>query len=304
MRAIVGNDALSYNKIHAKSEGMPLIHQVLNSCGISSILMALKPNSNKNLDAFLRRLEKKITKRLKISTRRYDFQDRVQFSLGWLLLDLLFKRHEFLKDNYQNILDLESTRSLLQSKLDEMQVYQVTRGNKKIEKDINSLRENGDITWNLLEAYIDEHKTDAELKILGSLFGLNSKQVPESEGGTVLGMIGELDPRKPEMYMKKIKMLSTCVQRGAVLAAYEYHWLVLREISGRLNAFKKEEAKRDNIQDIETIPHVLKFNNSLSATVIIVTQLDALLNYFFYCFELDLSFQSRSLRMLSKELKL
>ena len=282
---------------------MPMIRQVYNSCGISCIIMLLKPNKNKKLDAFLRKLEKKVTKSLKLSTIKYDFEDRVQFSMCWLLLHMLFSKYEFLIENKDVFGEIENLKSLLISKFDEMVVFQKTKGNAKIKKDLDKLLKDGKITSNLLVAYMEEHKTDAELKLLAALFGLKFIFIPPEQVGNASGVIHGLDPRKPEDYLKKIEILSRYIVDGGVIAYYEYHWLALRDIKKRLEAFKAQEAGNESLESIETTPHFFRFNNSLSGTVLKISKVETMTKYQFYCFFLDHQVQERFLHQIKVALK-
>jgi len=283
---------------------MPLIHQVYNSCGISSVLMALKPDKNKELDAFFRKLDKKTLKTLKLSTERYDFQDRVQFEAGWLILLVLFKEPDFIDLLAPVMPDIDNLKPLLESTFDEMIIYQKTKGNTGVVKDRENLIKNGTITLNFLESYLEEQKTDAELKLLGALFGLVFDAISEDIGGSALGYIANLDPRKPEEYMKKIEVLVDHVSRGTVLANYEYHWLALREIGTCLADFKQQEAKCESIDEITSTPHYFKFNNPLSGMVMSLAKADILTKYHFYNFEFKLDLQKKFLEILKKRLNL
>jgi hypothetical protein len=283
---------------------MPLIHQVYNSCGISSILMALKPDKNKELDSFFRKLDKKLSKALKISTDRYDFQDRVQFEATWLILLVLFKETDILDQLAPMLPDIDNFKPLLESTFDEMIIYQKTKGNTGVAKDRESLIKSGSITLNFLESYIEEQKTDAELKLLGALFGFVFDAIPEEIGGSALGYITDLDPKKPEEYMKKIEVLVNHVSHGSVLANYEYHWLALREIGTCLADFKQQEAKCESIDEITSTPHYFKFNNPLSGQVMSLTKAEILTKYHFYNFDFKLDVQKRFLEILKNRLNL
>ncbi|MFX0100834.1 MAG: hypothetical protein ACFFCS_14760 [Candidatus Hodarchaeota archaeon] len=265
--------------------------------------MLLKPNKNKKLDSFLRRLEKRVTKSLKLSQDKYDFEDRVQFSLCWLLLYMLFSKYEFFLKKKDLFADIEELKSLLISKFDEMVVYQTSKGNAKIKKDLDKLMKEGKVTRNLLDAYLEEHKTDVELKILAALFGLKFTFIPEDQGGDASGVISNLDPRTPENYLKKINVLAKHIRDGGVIALYEYHWLALRDIEKRLEAFKEQEASNDSIQSITTTPHSFRFNNSLSGTILKISKLETVGKYQFYVFELDNQVQNEFLNLLKNEIK-
>lgn len=287
----------------ARSENMPMIRQVYNSCGISCIIMLLKPNKNNKLDAFLRKLEKKVTKSLKLSTIKYDFEDRVQFSMCWLLLHMLFSKYEFFIENKDFFTDIENLKSLLISKFDEMIVYQTTKGNAKIKKDLDKLLKDGKIARNLLVAYMEEHKTDAELKVLAALFGLKFIFIPGEQVGNASGVIFGLDPRKPENYLKKIDVLARYIVDGGVFAYYEYHWLALRDIGKRLEAFEAQATRKESLESIETAPHFFRFNNSLSGTILKISKVETLGKYQFYCFSLDHQAQDRFLNVMKGALK-
>nr|MDO8111511.1 hypothetical protein [Candidatus Sigynarchaeota archaeon] len=286
----------------AKSE-MPLISQIHNSCGISSVLMALKPDKNKLLDLGLRKLEKKVTKALKISTERFDFQDRMQFAVAWLILHVIFAETDFSTLLAPFFSDVDNIKLLIESKFDEMVVYQKARGNAKVVKDLERLTTEGEISFNFLEAYMEEQKTDMELKFLGAMFGLVFVAVPEGTGGSPLGYVTRVDPRGPEDYLQKVGLLAKHIMNGAVLANYEFHWLALREIGKRLQDFK-QEAKSESIEVISTTPHFFKFNNPLSGMILSVTKADILAKYNFYCFEFNLEQQQKFLSILKNRLKL
>ncbi len=286
------------------SSAMPFIRQVYNSCGIASVLMALKPDKNKEIDAFLRNLEKKVTKVLKLDSIRYDFLDRVQFAAAWLILHAVFKETTILDKVAPSLSDIENLRPVLESRLDEMVVYQKTSNNSKIEKDYAKLLESGDVTQNLLVSYVQEHKTDVELKLLGSLFGLVFKAVSEQDGGTPLGTVVQVDPRQPEDYMRKVILLTKQLATGAVFANYEYHWLPLREIGKRIEQFAQEEKMNDSATAIAATPHYFKLNNPLSGTTISVTQADVLEKYNFYLFDFNIVQQKRFLDVLKVNLKI
>ncbi|MEX2684627.1 MAG: hypothetical protein Q6373_023855 [Candidatus Sigynarchaeota archaeon] len=286
------------------SSSMPVIRQVYNSCGIASVLMVLKPDKNKELDAFLRNLEKKITKNLKLDPVRYDFLDRVQFAAAWLILHAVFKEPAILEMLAPSYPDIENFRPMLESRLDEMVVYQKAGNNARIEKDHARLIERGEITQNVLVSYVQEQKTDAELRLLGSMFGLVFKAVPEADGGTPLGTVAQVDPRHPEEYMKKVGLLVRQLEAGAVFANYEYHWLPLREIGTRIGQFVKEEKQIASASEISATPHYFKLNNPLSGTILSVTRLDILAKYIFYLYDFQLSQQRRILNLLKATLKL
>ncbi len=286
------------------SSSMPVIRQVYNSCGIASVLMALKPDKNKELDAFVRSLEKKVTKALKLDSVRYDFLDRVQFAAAWLILHAVFKETTILDKVSQKYSDIENLRPVLESRLDEMVVYQKTSNNSKIEKDHAKLLDSGEVTQNVLVSYVQEQKTDAELKLLGSMFGLVFKAVPEEDGGTPLGTVAQVDPRHPEAYMKKVGLLVKQLGDGAVFANYEYHWLPLREIGTRIDQFAREEKQNDSASEIFSTPHYFKLNNPLSGTVLSVTRADVLEKYIFYLFDFDLVEQRRFVDLLKVTLKI
>lgn len=290
------------NVLEPVKSPVPVIRQVYNSCGIAAILMALKPNKNKVLDAFLRNLEKRVTRKMKISSRKYGFLDRVQFALCWLLLKAIYGDDWILQMLSPVIPDLELVRSLIDSKLDEMLVYQGSRGNKKIGKDIETLQAGGKITPSLLEAYIDEQKTDAELKLLGAMFGLRFAFVPRDEGGGALGVLEALDPRDPASYMLKVQTLARYLASGAVLGNYEYHWLTLREISPRGEKFLTMEANKDSVEEMESAPHDFLFNNPLSGTVLRLSRISIIEKYHMYCFDLDLEFQEKMVGAFERQL--
>ncbi|NMC05741.1 MAG: hypothetical protein GYA24_11040 [Candidatus Lokiarchaeota archaeon] len=293
------------------SSAMPSIHQVYNSCGISCVLMALKPDKNHVVDAFLRALEKKVTKSMKIDPMRYDFLDRVQFAAAWLVLRAVFTETTLLDMVAPVLPDIENVRPVLESRLDEMVVYQKASNNQKIEKDHAKLLERGDITQNLLAAYIQEHKTDVELKLLGALLGLSYKAVPEQDGGTPLGMVGPVDPEQPDTYARTVHTLARQLATGAVLANYEYHWLALREIGTREENIAKNGASSQvtpghdaSSHGTSDAPHYFKFNNPLSGSTITVRQPDVLQKYMFYLFDFNPAQQQRCIDVLESTLKL
>jgi hypothetical protein len=283
---------------------LPLIRQIHNACGITSILMALKPDKNNELDAFFRKLEKRLTKSLKISTDTFGFLDRVQFATAWLMLQLMFDtttHGSFLAGIFP---DIENVRSLLESRLDEMVIYQKTCGNARIVKDLEKMTRDHEITLNIIESYLQEQKTDAELKFLGSLFGLVFASIPENDGGTQLGTISHVDPRRPEEYATKLGVLARQLASGAVLANYEYHWLALREIGKRLDEFTKQESSAASIDAIVSTPHYFKLNNPLSSTVLTLKDVAALEKYTFYCFDFKIEQQKVTLAHMRDALNL
>jgi len=266
--------------------------------------MFLKPNKNKTLGDFLKKLEKKVTKMYKVSKIRYDFQDRVQIAVVWLMLYALFINDILLRRFPSNFPDYEELKALVYSKFDEMMVYQKAKGNKKISSDIAHIVEGKKITIGLIEAYLEEHKTDAELKFLGAMFGANFTRVSEEDGGNNLGIIDELDPKKPEDYLKKITTLAKFVNNGGVLALFEYHWFVVKEIGSNIEEFKEYEKNKEDLEQINLLPHYFLLTNSLSGTTLRRKRLDRMIKHQFYCFNLDLDFQQKVLQILAKELKL
>ena len=275
---------------------MPSIHQVFNSCGIASVLMALKPNKNKMLDAFFRKLEQRVSKELKISKDRHDFQDRVQFATAWLFIHALFN-DERLFQHANDKLGMEHVKPLILSRFDEMLLYQKTKNNHKIESDMEKLAKKGTITRNLVDSYLDEQKTDIELKLLAAMLGLVFEPVPETEGGSTLGTIVQIDPRHPETYMKKVRLLAKFIVDGAVLANYEYHWMPLREI-GEEPGFANDIAEISRLEDVELTPHYFKLNNPLSGMVLTVDKVSMLKRYTFYCFKLDTGLQENAFQAM------
>ncbi len=286
------------------STPLPNIHQVLNSCGIASVVMVAKPNKNKVVDEFFRKLEKKVTKELKIPVEKYVFEERVQFALAWLLVHALFKSEATASTLRNGGFDLESIRALVMSKFDEMLVYQSAKGDTRFDKEIEKATTLGKASFSFLHAYLDEQKTDAELKVLAYLTGFKFVAVPESDGGNPLGELSRMTPKNPEVYAKTMGILLNNLMGGAVLAHYEYHWLALREIGNQLEKFKDSEKGNQSVEEIQTTPHYFKLNNPLSGTVVTVTRVEVLEKYSWYCFVLDYELQKKCLNALQNELKL
>lgn len=274
--------------------------------------MALKPNKNKALDEILRKIEKRHSKDMKIH-ERYDFQDRIQFSVARLFIESLFKGDGLISrsptpeagagsgdgdgDQHAGKTDLDAAVALVRSRFDEMVLYQKAKNNKKIETDMNKLVEKGIASYNLVESFLDEQKTDVELKLLAGMFGLAFTPVPEAGGGSPLGTVVHVDPRRPEEYMRKVHVLAKHLVDGAVLANYEYHWMPLREIDERPE-FAGETTAKASIEDVERAPHRFKLNNPLSGTVLAVDEIIVLEKYTFYCFELDVAAQARFMQAM------
>nr|MDO8116309.1 hypothetical protein [Candidatus Sigynarchaeota archaeon] len=287
------------------STPIPNVHQVLNACGIASVIMVARPNKNKIVDEFFRKLEKKITKELKISVDKYGFEERVQFALAWLLVHVLFKNQEATSIMRDGGIDIESVRALVSSKFDEMLVYQTAKGNARFDKEIEKATTLGKPGYSFLHAYLDEQKTDAELKVLAYLVGYTFSPVAERDGGNPLGEIDRMSPKNPEQYARNVDLLANHLNiGGAVLGHYEFHWLAIREVGKHLEIFQDSEKNTRSVGELQITPHFFKFNNPLSGTVVSVTHVDVLDKYTFYCFDIDYDLQKKCLNALSNELKL
>ncbi|MHA1734025.1 MAG: hypothetical protein ACTSU5_18950 [Promethearchaeota archaeon] len=216
---------------------MPQYHQYPNACGLTALLMALKPESPRRqiaptLDLLwerIRRLFGEAGERGGRAGQEYDWQRVLEYL------------------NVRCTFD-EELRGALASDLGEafhhyeaferFQVDQALRryrrsGNPEVQERIRRFEEDGTPFGDLLMARVYTMKHDIELKVLGRLFGCHFVPWPRTTDGTGSVYFTPGDGRDERSAAKKARFITDALEGGgSVLCGASHHWLAVREVRG------------------------------------------------------------------------
>jgi hypothetical protein len=199
---------------------MPAYRQLRSACGITAVLMLIRPNEDKFIASILNQLGKIL---LKSHTSPGDIvkdtNSMHQVALAYLLLKLASN------DEVQDILnkfDEENYEYTQEVVLFEMR-RRLTRGHhrraKFLETQLDRFQETGDISKGLLKEYATRIKTDRELKLLLAGFGYKVVPFPYSPDGTASINFGLVDHIVDSGIIKDEKINST---KGLIFYMYDF----------------------------------------------------------------------------------
>ncbi|MHA1727516.1 MAG: hypothetical protein ACTSWY_02140 [Promethearchaeota archaeon] len=212
----------------------PSFFQVLNGCGLSSMLMLLDPIKNKDLGEFLDQIWNGVEKILLRSKK-----ERKEFEWSYVLEYLLIKSfsdniisdylEKTLQDYYVYRINSSSIlKYFMQNHIEATRDY--------IAQEYLRFFETGIINSFILDEHISIMKHNSELNMLFEIFGYES--IPYWEGSSSAQPTGalwfseeELQNLKDPDVVKKLKILKNEFDRGAkILWGKLNHWLAVTDI--------------------------------------------------------------------------
>ena len=270
-------EIMSLNKI-AGSE-YPIIRQTMNTCGLASIAMVCSFHSKSIIDFLVELYGKHYMNSLRVINKIVKKDSVIIWSMGYLLLkarsrkklgnwisELLggFEYDDF-NLNIELLLNKPPTRRFLSK------YRNFTTLLKYYDSDI--------IRKPLIEYYLDQFKTQIELKVLAAMLGLKFVPYPED----ILGILYfnkdvEENRKKLEFLMKQIKLK----KRSVLMGHGQSHWMVPHSLYATSRT---------------TQEYVLGVNDPIGRpTMMPLHKFDH--KYIFYFFEFDKKVCSKNLEFL------
>ncbi|MHA1402179.1 MAG: hypothetical protein ACTSSI_00260 [Candidatus Helarchaeota archaeon] len=199
------------------SRDIALYGQIMNTCGFAATLMMLTPEKNR-----LSPLLNDITKKIKLDPNEHHAINW-QIACGYLLL----------KTHSHHLLRLKM-QSKIQESMDyfdmmlENQMYQKKELAKQhqhadLQRAVSIYMNRGIVRKILLMDYLNEYKTNLELRVLNALFGAEARlfNSDDGTGSLVLTSISE--------FKKHFSLLIECVKDGLLLGL-PGHWVTVKDI--------------------------------------------------------------------------
>ncbi|HME51622.1 MAG TPA: hypothetical protein VKM55_05350 [Candidatus Lokiarchaeia archaeon] len=272
-------------KMIAGSQDYPLVRQTLNTCGLASLAMIFLHHSE-DIDDFLKRVyisKYKAPALAKIKANEHDAA--ILWSEAFLLLKARASRRianwlkrtasEFIYDDFKLDLDL---------RVDEMS----TRQRDPAMGTAAKYFKHGTIRKQFVRFYMEQYKTQLELRILAAMFGFGFIGYPGDTLGNLYFSAKDQDVSSKLEFMRGILEK----QDHAVLMGHgQSHWMVTHSLFG--NGTAEQET-------------MIGINDPLgSSTRLAVESLDS--TYLFYFFKFNenacnasINFLETILRILSK----
>ncbi|MFX0102036.1 MAG: hypothetical protein ACFFCS_20895 [Candidatus Hodarchaeota archaeon] len=233
-------------KFKFEREHMPPYHQLRSACGITAVLMLIRPNEDKFISSILHKIGNKLWKSYaSLGTLIKDKNSMHQVALAYLLLKLALNEEvQELLDGF-NKDDYEYTQEVVWYEMKR----RLTRGSHKkakfLEEQLEKFQEKGEISKGLLKEYATRIKTDRELKLLLAAFGYKVVPFPYSPDGTASinfglvdhivesGIIKDDDINNPKgLLLYMFSFLKEHFQDHIVLINTGFHWISAKKIIG------------------------------------------------------------------------
>ncbi|GAB4322290.1 MAG: hypothetical protein Kow0069_26930 [Promethearchaeota archaeon] len=219
-------------------DDMPRFRQLPNACGLSSLLMALRPFS-RGIDAALDRAWELIGGLFHVRWRRREFLwSRV---LEYVLLKCV-QDNELREKLKMDLADLPDVYGafvpVLHYNLQEVQAFLMKRlGEERVEPLVRRFYEEGVVYEELVTKRLLEMKRDPELKILACVFGCRFVPWPGSTDGTGSLFFTKEDVasyKKGEAsaeFEEKVAFLKEAVEnKDPLLLGATHHWLAVKHL--------------------------------------------------------------------------
>jgi len=252
---------------------IPHYGQLYNTCGLSSLLMIAIPEKNGGLH----RLLDDICKVIGASTE-FNKELNWQLACGYLLLKASFNRT--LAWHLRKLFDYDyyNFKILLNNQLTEKVQYHTNKMDFKTVSALNTFFKAKIIKKPALKTYLDDMKTNLELKMIALLFGGIYMPNAESTDGTGCYTF---DKKKK----KDLETLNEMINDGLMLGLFN-HWLAVKDL------YKDEENN-----------FVLAINDPLKSTNKIKFN-DLTSSHRFYHYKFDQKLQKQMEEVVRKALKL
>ena len=210
------------------NEDMPKILQYPGACGLTSLLMALKPKS-RNIEPILDKLWNDISSVRDLHSRRekgYNWQ----VVLEWLLFQTAFNtsfQNYIVKISGIDFSDI--FLPVLQYGINNERSFHFDSNNDSLQHSIKN-PQNIDGKW--LMKRVDVWKQDFELAILANIFGCKFIPWPKTQDGTGALFFTKKELNKEsKSYKEKIKFLiPKIISENPVLCNFSFHWVAIKNI--------------------------------------------------------------------------
>jgi len=196
---------------------IPHYRQLYNTCGLSSLLMLANPEKNGNLQYLL----DDICKLIGINPE-FNRPLNWQLGCGYLLLKMSFNRvlGWHLKKEFGD--DFSNFKLLLANQLYQKLLNYENKQDLKMVSIINTFFKRKIIRKKLLRIYMDDMKTNLELKLLAYFFGGRFIPNEDSNDGTGCYIIKKKNK-------KSVKKIDEMVNDGLMLGLFN-HWMAVKNI--------------------------------------------------------------------------
>ena len=241
---------------------IPHYRQLYNTCGLSSLLMISIPEKNGNLQYLL----DDICKIIGVSTE-FNRTLNWQLACGYLLLKMSFSRilAYQLRNSFSE--DYSNFKILLKNQIMQKKKFYSNSQNSQMVFCLNTFLQRRIIRKKTLRIFMDDMKTNLELKLLAYLFG--GRFIPNKDSNDGTGC--HYFKKKKKKEINKIKEM---IDDGLMLGLLN-HWMPVKDI------YKNDEDEM-----------FLSVNDPLhNRKSILLNNIDN--NYRFYHYKFDIELQEK-----------
>ncbi|MHA1270935.1 MAG: hypothetical protein ACTSPY_14165 [Candidatus Helarchaeota archaeon] len=196
---------------------IPHYRQLYNTCGLSSLLMISIPEKNGNLQYLL----DDICKLIGVSTE-FNRSLNWQLACGYLLLKISFNRILGWHLRKEFGIDYYNFKILLNNQIFQKIQISEAKGDIKKVSALNLFLKRRIIRKKTLRVYMDDMKTNLELKLLAYLFG--GRFIPNTNSNDGTGCYTFKKKNK-----KDLKFINEMIDDGLILGLYN-HWMPIKDI--------------------------------------------------------------------------
>ncbi|MHA1253691.1 MAG: hypothetical protein ACTSRP_27235, partial [Candidatus Helarchaeota archaeon] len=195
----------------------PHYRQLYNTCGLSSLLMISIPEKNGNLQYLL----DDICRLIGVSVE-FNRELNWQLACGYLLLKMSYNRllSWHLRNEFKE--EFSHFKIILKNQIyQKLELYEKKQDRKMVSA-LNLFLKHRIIRKNTLKAYLDDMKTNLELKMLAYLFG--GRFIPNNNSNDGTGCYVFKNKNK-----KDVKKIDEMITDGLMLGLYN-HWMPVKNI--------------------------------------------------------------------------
>ncbi len=193
---------------------IPLYTQLTNTCGLASLLMIAKPESDS-----LAVLLTDVMNRMRVEPY---YQGRIGWQLAeaYLLMKFCFNRSlkYYLRKRFND--EYDYFRMILLQQLEDRRNTMLAIGNLKTASAIQLYLRKGIVRKTTLYEYLFEMKTNLELKMLAYYYGGEQVLYPSPDGTGCIYLDRTDDKKKLEILYKQVP--------DGILIGLGYHWLAVQ----------------------------------------------------------------------------
>ncbi|MHC1590461.1 MAG: hypothetical protein ACXQS8_00070 [Candidatus Helarchaeales archaeon] len=200
------------------SRELALFGQILNTCGLAATLMMLNPEKTR-----IATLLDDICVRIRLDPEEHR-PINWQIACGYLLLKAM--KNELLLDRLHSELAdvIDYHAAMLENQILEKRQRASKHFNVELKRATAMYLKHGVVQKILLMDYLNDYKTNLELRILNALFGATSVLFDSTDG------TGSLIIDSISQFKKNFSLLNECVENGLLLGL-PGHWVAVKSIT-------------------------------------------------------------------------